>query len=87
MTLREYLSYLRDTRTEVAILAAAVLMVLVLTEPLVMSALEWLWPSLHANLSALDADLRRVVLGAPPAMVLLVGGLWRDFRRIRRDRI
>lgn len=53
--LRDYVNHLRDPRTELSILVASALLVLVLAEPVLMSILEALAPAGYAWLQELGS--------------------------------
>ena len=85
--LRAYLNHLRDPRTELSILVASALLVLVLAEPVLMSILEALAPAGYAWLQNwLTPTWRRWVIGLPPALLLAGYVLWREWRAMRSDR-
>lgn len=85
--LRDYISHLRDTRTELCILLASALLVLVLAEPLSMWILQKAAPGWHASMQNwLTPTLRRWVIGLPLALCVLGLVLWNDWRRIRSGR-
>ncbi len=85
--LRAYIDHLRDPRTELSILVACAVLVLVLAEPLLMSILETFAPAGYGWMQNwLTPTWRRWIVGLPPALLLAAGVLWRDWRALRRGR-
>lgn len=81
--LHAFLRRLVDSRTELAIPFASAVLILVLADPVMMTALSRLAPALHEQAFSVSASTRRWIVGAPPALAYLafVGHrLWRATR-------
>lgn len=78
---RDFIGYLADSRTELAILAASTGLVLVLADSLLMPLLAALAPEWHALALTVDRSIRRWIVGGPLALMLVATSLWRMWRQ------
>jgi chromate transport protein ChrA len=79
--LREFIGYLADSRTELAIVAASAGLVLVLADSVLMVLLAALVPEWYALAVTLDRSTRRWIVGGPLALAFLLASLWRMWRQ------
>jgi hypothetical protein len=82
-SLRAFLRELMDSRIELAIPFASAVLILLLSDLALMTALSWLAPALHGQAAAVPDSTRRWMIGVPAAAVYLalaIRRLWLAFR-------
>ena len=85
-TMNGYWRHLMDTRTEVAIWIAGVLLLMAVADPLFLKAAKAFAPGLLDRALALDPTLRRWAIGLPPSILLLTTIIGRDLRQFKASR-
>jgi hypothetical protein len=77
-TTRDYILYLRQSHTDLAILFALVSLILAAGDGLVMWLLGCVAPALAAQLGKLDRTVLRSLFGVLPATIILIVGVMRS---------
>lgn len=83
---RRHLGHLCYSRTELAIRFAVAALMLTLTEPLLMAALEWAAPRWFDAASRIDDTTRRWLFGLGAMIPFLIACTWNDLRMLRGRR-
>jgi len=88
-TTRDYVAYLRESHTDLAVFIAFVLLILTTGDRLFVWSLGFISPTLASRMEKMDHTVRVLLFGVPPATIALIIGimrsgwleLWRQNRR------